>query len=54
METNDNENKMTQNLLDSINSPKREVHSNTCLPQDTREISNKNLTLNKKQLEKEQ
>ena len=25
METNDNENKMTQNLLDSINSPKRDI-----------------------------
>jgi len=46
METNDNENKMTPNLLDSTSSHKREVHSNTCLPQETRETSNENLTLN--------
>ena len=37
----------------SKSSAKREVHSNTSLPQETRETSN-NLTLHLKQLEKEQ
>ena len=35
------------------NSAKREIHSNTSLPQETRETSN-NLTLHIKQLEKEE
>ena len=34
-------------------SSKREVYGNTILPQETRNISNKNLTLHLKQLEKE-
>ena len=37
----------------SISSSKREVYSNTILPQETRNISNHNLTLHLKQLEKE-
>ena len=37
----------------SKSSAKRETHSNTSLPQETREISN-NLTLHLKQLEKEE
>ena len=35
-------------------SAKRKVHSNTGLPQETRKKSNKNLTLQRKQLEKEE
>ena len=42
---NENENTTTQNLWDSVkSSDKRKVHSNTSLPQETREISNNNLT----------
>ena len=37
----------------SKSSPKREVHSNTGLPQDTRKISN-NLTYHLKELEEEE
>ena len=37
----------------SKSSAKREIHSNTSLPQETRETSNK-LTLHLKQLEKEE
>ena len=47
LETNDNENMTTQNLWDAANSSsKREVYSNTILPQEIRNISNKqpNLT----------
>ena len=47
LETNDSENKMTQNLWDAAKAVyKREVYSNTILPQETRNISNKqpNLT----------
>ena len=43
-ETNENENTTTQNLWDSVTSNsslKRKVHSNTSLPQETRETSNK-------------
>ena len=46
-ETNENENTTTQNLWDSVTSNsslKRKVHSNTSLPQETRETSNNNLT----------
>ena len=45
LETNDNENTMTQNLWDAAKA-KREVYSNTILPQETRKLSNKqpNLT----------
>jgi len=45
IEMNENENTATQNLWDSVkSSDKRKVHSNTSLPQETREISNNNLT----------
>ena len=40
--------------MDAAKSYKREVYSNTILPQETRKISNKNLTLHLKQLEKEE
>ena len=38
----------------SKSSPKREIYSNIILPQETRKISNRQLTLHLKQLEKEQ
>ena len=38
----------------SKSSPKREVYSNTILPQETRKTSIDNLTLHLKQLEKEE
>ena len=38
----------------SKSSPKREVYSNTMLPQETRKALNKNLILHLKQLEKKQ
>ena len=38
----------------SKSSSKREVYSNTILPQETRNISNTNLSLHLKQLEKEE
>ena len=42
LETNDKENMMTQNPMGcSKSSSKREVYSNTILPQETRKISNK-------------
>ena len=44
IEKNENENTTTQNLWDSVTSNsslKRKVHSNTSLPQETRETSNK-------------
>ena len=42
LETNDNENTMTQNLWDAAKSSyKREIYSNTILPQEIRKISNK-------------
>ena len=42
IETNENENITTQNLWDSIkSSAKGKVHSNTNLPQETGEKSNK-------------
>ena len=37
----ENENTTTQNLWDSVNSAKGKVHSNTSLPQETGEKSNK-------------
>ena len=52
LETNDKHDKPKPNG-DSKSSFKREVYSNTILPQKTRNISN-NLTLHLKQLEKEQ
>ena len=47
LETNDNENRTTQNLWDAAKAVlKTEFYSNTILPQETRNISNKqpNLT----------
>ena len=42
LETNDNENMTTQNLWDAAKAVlKREVYSNTILPQETRKISNR-------------
>ena len=42
LETNDNENTTTQNLWEcSKSSPKREVYSNTILPQEIRKTSNR-------------
>ena len=38
----------------SKSSPKREVYSNTILPQKTRKTSNRQLTLHLEQLEKEE
>jgi len=38
----------------SKSSAKREVHTNTSLPQETRETSNINLTLHLKHIEKEE
>ena len=39
---NENENITTQNLWDSVKAvPRGKVHSNTSLPQETREKSNK-------------
>ena len=40
LETNDNENTTTQNMRCSESSSKREVYSNTILPQKTRKTSN--------------
>ena len=54
LETSDNENMTTKNLWDTTkSSSKREVYSNTILPQETKKNSN-NLTLHIKQLEKEE
>ena len=41
LETNESENTMIQNLRTQQNSSQREVCSNTNLPQETREVSNK-------------
>ena len=42
IETNENENTTTPNLWDSVkSSAKGKIHSNTSLPQETREKSNK-------------
>ena len=41
IEMNENENTTTQKLWDSVSSAKGKVHSNTSLPQETREKSNK-------------
>ena len=54
LETNDNENTTTQKPMRcSKSSSKREVYSNTILPQETRKTSD-NLILHLKQLEKEE
>ena len=53
LETNDNENTMTQKPIGcSKSSYKKQVYSNTILPQETSQINN--LTLHLKQLEKEE
>ena len=54
LETNDNENNDPKPMKCSKNSLKREVYRNTILPQETRKMSNNNLTLHLKQLEKEE
>ena len=41
LETNDNENTTTQNLWDAAKAVKREIYSNTILPQETRKTSNR-------------
>ena len=41
LETNDNENTTTQNLLDAAKAVLREVYSNTILPQGTRKTSSR-------------
>ena len=38
---NENENTTTQNLWDSVKAELGKIHSNTSLPQETREKSNK-------------
>ena len=51
LETNDNENTMTQNLWDAAKASKtskREVYSNTILPQETRNTPNKQPNLTSK------
>ena len=54
-ETNSNENMTTQNLWDaSESSSKREVYSNTILPQNQEQHRIDNLTLHLKQLKKEE
>ena len=55
LETNDNENTTTQNQWDAPkSSSKKEVYSNTILPQEIRKTLKDNLTLHLKQLEKEE
>ena len=39
--TNDNENTTTQNLWDAAKAVKREIYSNTILPQETRKTLNR-------------
>ena len=41
IEMNENENTTTQNLWDSVKAVFKKVHSNTSLPQEKRETSNK-------------
>ena len=41
LETNDNENTITQNLWDAVKAVLREVYSNTILPQETRKTFNR-------------
>ena len=53
LETNDNENTIPKPMGCTKSRSKREVYSNTNLPQETRNISN-DLTLHLKQLEKEE
>ena len=55
LETNDNENTTTQNQWDAPkSSSKKEVYSNTILPQEIRKTLKDHLTLHLKQLEKEE
>ena len=53
IETKENENRTIQKLQDSVKAVKRDIHTNTRLPQETRETSN-NLTLYLKQLERKE
>ena len=48
LETNDSENTMTQNLWDAAKAVLRKVYSNAILPQETRNISNKQANLTPK------
>ena len=48
LETNDHENTTIQNLWNAAKVGKREVYSNTILPQKTRKISNKQSNLTPK------
>ena len=41
LDTNDNENKTTQNIWDSAKAVVREVHSNTIIPQETGKALNR-------------
>ena len=41
IETKENENRTIQKLQDSVKAVKRDIHTNTRLPQETRETSNK-------------
>jgi len=54
METNENENTIIQKVWDAGKAVLREVYNNTDLPQEGRKISNNNLILHLKKLEKEQ
>ena len=55
LETNDNEkHDNSKPMRCSKSSSKREVYSNTILPQETRKTLNDNLSLHLKQLEKEE
>ena len=51
---NDSENMTTQSLRNSVKAIKREVYSNTSLPQETRKNQINNLTLHLRQLEKKE
>ena len=51
---NDSENMTTQSLRNSAKAIKREVYSNTSLPQETRKNQINNLTLHLRQLEKKE
>ena len=54
LEKNDSENMTTQSLRNSAKAIKREVYSNTSLPQETRKNQINNLTLHLRQLEKKE
>ena len=54
LKTNSNENNLTKSVGCSKSNSKREVHSNTGLPRETRKIQINNLTYHLKELEKEE